>query len=83
MRLLWFQDDGGVGLTTSLLEDDISQHPYAILSHTWGIDCDEVTFEDIQQGSGRDKAGFEKIRFCGEQAAKHGFEVLLGGNLLH
>jgi hypothetical protein len=41
---------------------------YAILSHTWGDE--EVTFNDIRAGEGRDKAGFRKIRFYAEQARK-------------
>jgi len=33
---------------------------YAILSHTWGKE--EVLFQDMQNGSGWGKAGFEKLR---------------------
>jgi hypothetical protein len=47
---------------------------YAILSHTWGLDSDEVTFRDITEGSGESKAGFAKVRFCGEQAARDGLQ---------
>jgi len=72
MRLLSLQGDGGVSMTSQLLDEDIAQHRYAILSHTWGKDSDEVTFEDILEGSGRDKAGYDKIKFCGEQAARDG-----------
>jgi hypothetical protein len=46
--------------------------PYAILSHTWGADSDEVTFNDIIEGTGKSKAGYEKIRFIVEQAALDG-----------
>ncbi|KAF1970589.1 HET-domain-containing protein [Bimuria novae-zelandiae CBS 107.79] len=42
--------------------------PYAILSHTWGADTEEVTLEDLANGTGKDKPGYAKIRFCGEQA---------------
>ena len=42
---------------------------YAILSHTWTKD-QEVTFQEIVSGAGRSKSGYEKIKFCGEQAAK-------------
>jgi hypothetical protein len=48
--------------------DDIP--PYAILSHTWGKDDEEVTFEDLQTGDGKNKTGYKKIQFCGEKAAK-------------
>jgi hypothetical protein len=39
---------------------------YAILLYIWGPE--EVTFKDIIEGNGTSKAGFDKIRFCGEQA---------------
>lgn len=54
----------------SLDEDNLP--PYAILSHTWGDDDDEVTFDDIQHGatSFRNKPGYAKVRFCGQQALK-------------
>ena len=42
--------------------------PYAILSHTW--DGDEFLFEDLANDTGKSKAGYEKILFCGEQAAR-------------
>ncbi|KAK3619190.1 hypothetical protein LTR56_024189 [Elasticomyces elasticus] len=45
---------------------------YAILSHTWGEDKDEVTFDDICNGTGKDKAGFAKIDFCARQAKQDG-----------
>jgi NACHT domain/Heterokaryon incompatibility protein (HET) len=48
--------------------------PYAILSHTWGADAEEVTFEDLTKGTGKDKPGYEKIRFCGEQAKQDDLE---------
>jgi hypothetical protein len=49
---------------------------YAILSHTWGRDDDEVKFEDIQDGqraySDSSKSGYDKLRFCQEQVEKDG-----------
>ncbi|KAH7087860.1 hypothetical protein FB567DRAFT_355749 [Paraphoma chrysanthemicola] len=53
-------------------DHDESLPPYAILSHTWGKD--EVTYDELVSGTGRDKAGFDKIRFCGERAAENGLE---------
>ena len=44
--------------------------PYAILSHTWGPDNEEVTFQDLSTKSGKTKAGYEKLSFCATQAAK-------------
>jgi hypothetical protein len=59
---------------TSKFEDGDTIPAYAILSHTWGADADEVTYEDLISGVGRDKPGYEKIRFCGEQAWNDGLE---------
>jgi hypothetical protein len=47
---------------------------YAILSHTWGEDHEEVTLKDLVDGIGETKAGYRKIRFCGKQAAKDGLQ---------
>lgn len=58
-----------------LSEDFINNPPpYAILSHTWGKDHEEVNFEDLMRGSGSTKAGYEKIRFCGERASHDGLQ---------
>ncbi|KAH6698203.1 hypothetical protein BKA61DRAFT_530771 [Leptodontidium sp. MPI-SDFR-AT-0119] len=71
MRLLLQNEIGRFTFTKELKSDD--QIPrYAILSHTWGPDNEEVTFEDMINGTGEDKLGYEKIRFCGEQARKDG-----------
>jgi hypothetical protein len=43
---------------------------YAILSHTWGVDEEELTFEDIKNGTGYSKTGYAKISFCIEQCKK-------------
>jgi hypothetical protein len=74
MRLLECKNDGGFRLTENLLDRDIPQYPYAILSHTWGKANEEVTFEEMVDGSGRGKSGYKKIEFCGKQAAKDGFK---------
>jgi hypothetical protein len=66
MHLLQFNTDCEYSLTQFF--DNIP--PYAILSHTWGPE--EVTFKDIKKGKGTSKAGFNKIRFCGEQARRDG-----------
>ncbi|ORY15982.1 heterokaryon incompatibility protein-domain-containing protein [Clohesyomyces aquaticus] len=47
--------------------------PYAILSHTW-TDGAEVTYDDLVASTGKDKAGYDKIRFCGQRAAEEGLE---------
>ena len=46
--------------------------PYAILSHTWGPDAEEVTFSDMIDGSGTQKRGYQKVRRCGQQAYEDG-----------
>jgi len=72
MRLLQILPNGDFRLTPRLHEDTVPQ--YAILSHTWGDENQEVTFEDIVGGTGRGKAGYKKIKFCGEQAARESLQ---------
>ena len=69
MRLLECQN-GSFRLTGRISDDDIPRYPYAILSHTWGQDSEEVIFEDLAGGSAKNKAGYRKLQFCGEQAMK-------------
>jgi hypothetical protein len=69
MRLLSYNSDGEFILTEHF-DDDIPG--YAILSHTWGTDAEEPTFKNLMEGSGRGKAGYNKINFCGEQARRDG-----------
>jgi hypothetical protein len=35
---------------------------YAILSHTWGNESEEVTYEDIKSGTPQNKAGYKKLQ---------------------
>jgi Heterokaryon incompatibility protein (HET) len=69
MRLLEACTTSGFSLTKDLVDDDIPRQ-YAILSHTWGKDGDEVTFDDLRKGTGKDKAGYRKLLFCAEQAVR-------------
>jgi hypothetical protein len=71
MRLLLYSETSKFSLTKDFVGDDRIP-PYAILSHTWGPSNEEVTFEDIVNGTGEVKPGYEKIRFCGEQAKQDG-----------
>lgn len=61
-----------------ILVEFIGRRPpeYAILSHTWGTDEDEVTFKDIYKGKGKGKKkpGYAKLQFCAAQAAKDRLE---------
>jgi hypothetical protein len=70
MRLLRRNSVGQLSLTEDLNGDGIPK--YAILSHTWGADIEEVTIDDIINGTSEDKLGFEKIQFCEKQAIQDG-----------
>lgn len=72
MRLLETLPNGDFRLTEKFLDKAIP--PYAILSHTWGAASQEITFEDMVEDLGRSKAGYGKIRFCGEQASRDGLQ---------
>ncbi|KAK0724111.1 hypothetical protein B0H67DRAFT_99888 [Lasiosphaeris hirsuta] len=73
MRLLLKRADGNeVSLTDNLPLDKIPR--YAILSHTWGSNSDEVTYRDLMDGTGKDKVGYKKIQFCAEQAKRDGLD---------
>jgi hypothetical protein len=62
LRLLEPSNHGGLSLN-KFVDDKVPR--YAILSHTWRTDGQEITFKDLLES----KAGYTKIRFCGEQAA--------------
>jgi Heterokaryon incompatibility protein (HET) len=69
MRLLEYNNEGDFRLTDSF-GDETPQ--YAILSHTWG--AGEVTFKDLVDDTGKGKAGYRKIQFCGQQARRDGLK---------
>ena len=73
MRLLKVGPRGELSLTEDF-DRDIA--PYAILSHTWGADKDEVTFHDIANGLGKSKHGYDEMEFCGGQARKDRLEYV-------
>src|SRR5689334_16128894 len=68
MRLLHHTNDGQLEFTSDFISDD-KIPPYAILSHTWQ-EGHEVTFDDMVNSRGENKAGYSKIRFCARQAAR-------------
>ncbi|KAN0084763.1 HET domain containing protein [Elaphomyces granulatus] len=73
MRLLKPDNTGEFSLTEDfLVGDDIPR--YAILSHTWGAHTEEVSFKDMIEGTAKSKSGYDKIRFCGEQARHDGLQ---------
>ena len=67
MYLLQAHSDDALSLT-NFTADKIPR--YAILSHTWEADNQEVTFEDVKNNEGVNKIGYRKIRFCAAQAKK-------------
>jgi hypothetical protein len=58
----------------SLVEYTDNVPPYAILSHRWEADHEEVAFGDMVEVRGGNKKGFRKTRDCAEQAAKDAYE---------
>lgn len=70
MRLLEIDSNGELGLT----KDVTPLASYAILSHTWGADDDEVTFDDVEKKTGYSKAGYAKLWFCANQAKRDGLD---------
>jgi hypothetical protein len=67
MRLLQRQFDGSFELIEFVGKDIVP--PYAILSHTWGPTKDEITFQELNVGSGTAKPGYRKLNFCADRAA--------------
>lgn len=70
MRLLRRLQDDVYELTSF---DDNQHPPYAILSHTW-TEGQEVTYDELVAGASKNKSGYAKLRFCGEQAAADGIQ---------
>ncbi|KAF2201564.1 HET-domain-containing protein [Delitschia confertaspora ATCC 74209] len=71
MRLLQLEENGTFSLTKHA---DDKTPKYAVLSHTWGAEDEEVNFKDMKRGTAKSKTGYEKIQFCGSQAAQEGLK---------
>jgi hypothetical protein len=69
IRLLHRKSDGEIVFREPASGD---VPPYIILSHTWGKD--EVSFQDMEADTARNKAGWRKIEFCAKQAAADGLK---------
>jgi hypothetical protein len=76
MRLIQFFDDGFFRLVNF---PDSNKVPfYGILSHRWGGDGEEITFEELMGGQrlpvdgGSLRPGFRKLQFCQRRAAEEG-----------
>jgi len=76
MRLLKRNDSGGISFTDDIPEPDLARLEYAILSHTWGPNKEEVSYDDILEGTWTSKpgVGLEKIRFCLQQTIQDGID---------
>ncbi|KAL6864546.1 heterokaryon incompatibility protein domain-containing protein [Trichoderma novae-zelandiae] len=64
-----------IDTSTLKLEEfsDDSIPPYAILSHTWGNDSEELTFRQVENGEiDKQNLGSTKLRGCCEQARRDG-----------
>jgi hypothetical protein len=70
MRLLSYRASDIFDLTNF---DGDSLPPYAILSHTWS-DGEEVTYDELVAGTGKEKARYAKLHFCKERAAQDNLE---------
>jgi ankyrin repeat protein len=61
-------------LTNDLSPAEVIKRPYVVMSHTWSLDDEEYVFADFKNGTGTNKAGYRKFEFCGEQAARDGYD---------
>ncbi|KAJ4988020.1 hypothetical protein SVAN01_06432 [Stagonosporopsis vannaccii] len=61
MRLLTISENDELSLVERVGSEI---EPYAILSHTWGADSDEISYKDFTDGHYRSKRGFVKLAFC-------------------
>jgi hypothetical protein len=77
MRLLHIASDGKLRWAKEYIGNE-KVPDYAILSHTWGEQ--EVIFDDLKNLDSADdtdtrsKAGWDKIRFCAQQAERDGLD---------
>jgi hypothetical protein len=70
MRLLERLSSGDFKVVSVI---DENPPPYAILSHTW-TEGQEITSNELVAGTGKDKTGYDKLRFCGGRAAADGLQ---------
>ncbi len=71
MRLLVDQGNGNLRLEEY---SDNSIPRYAILSHIWTADGEEVAFKDLIEDTGKHKVGYSKIEFCRKQTVSDGLQ---------
>lgn len=80
MRLLKYGTRGEISLTGDLVDNVPA---YAILSHTWGADGEEVTFDDLERRRGKSKVGREKNPVLWRTSTAARSTIFLGGHMLH
>ncbi|KPI45079.1 Vegetative incompatibility protein HET-E-1 [Cyphellophora attinorum] len=71
MRLIKVHPNGALELT------DVDRHnvpQYAILSHTWESSSQELSIQDIRNGTGTEKHGYRKLTFCAQRALQDGLQ---------
>src|SRR5690242_8820559 len=69
MRLLELGENGHFSLV-EYYGADIPK--YAILSHTWGHDHEEVTFRDLAEGTCEQRLAYNKLVFCANRLLADG-----------
>ncbi|KAI0185963.1 heterokaryon incompatibility protein-domain-containing protein [Xylaria flabelliformis] len=71
MRLLKIEDED-FSLTKVYANGDDDVPPYAIVSHTWGDEEDEILMTDIKENMYKKKASYLKLRLCSAKAYAEG-----------
>lgn len=76
VRLIRFYDNGNYCLASFPPE---AVPLYGILSHTWGADGEEITYEELSDGARRPmsdnpRLGYHKLRFCQDRANQDGLQ---------
>jgi hypothetical protein len=74
MRLLKIKDNADLSLEEFMNESELPK--YAILSHRWGDDSDEVTKKDVQDEIGKTKIIYEKILRCAKQVVEDSLKLI-------
>jgi hypothetical protein len=69
---MWLLDTA----TLRLSKFESSIPPYAILSHTWGVADEEVSFQEIGTPEAELKRGYQKIVGCCAQARRDTLEYV-------
>jgi hypothetical protein len=71
MRLLQYDNLGNLSFADDP-PDGHDRRPYAIFSHRWGPDTEEVSFRDFVNGAKKNTSGYKKLLFCANQARQDG-----------